>query len=205
MKKLIIPLIILSSLLFSCSMGNSEQENIPATKEPIEAVKPATPGIKNFALGFAKLYASRETEFVIGAQGSLRSAITPPTSIEINKKPIQLDCSGFVVMCYKYACVDTKYSLLANDMSVGTMYNDYTEPTDNPQPGDLVFMGSGYNITHVGIFVEEKDGKIYFFDCTKKDAEGGAPAVNGVSMRSYQKNDKKIKDFGVMKIKYLVK
>lgn len=140
--------------------------------------------IKTRAFEFVKLYSESETEYEWGGQSPLRA--------------IKIDCSGLVVMCYKYALVDTKYSLLESDMSSSYMYENASEPTENPEQGDLIFMGEigTDKVSHVAIFEKEEDGEIYFIDST----ENGT--VNGVSERHYEKGSEKIKSFGVMKVKY---
>lgn len=148
-------------------------------------VVPATSEIKSRAFEFAKLYAESDTEYKWGGQSPLRAAI-------------QIDCSGLVVMCYKYALADTKYSLIEDDMSSSYMYENASVPTDSPEQGDLIFMGEEGTdkITHIAIFDKEEDGVIYFIDSTDNGE------VNGVSERHYEKTNVKFKSFGVMKLKY---
>ena len=143
----------------------------------------ATQKIKNRAFEFAKLYQSSETEYVYGAQDPLRS--------------IKIDCSGLVIMCYKYALVDTKYTLVVSDMSSSYIYENASKITDSPEQGDLIFMGeeNSDRITHIAIFDKEENGNIYFIDSTENDT------INGVSQRYYEKNNPKFKAFGIMKLK----
>ena len=113
-----------------------------------------------------------------------------------------IDCSGLVVMCYKYALVDTQYSLLLDDMSAAYMYENASRliPLEQARKGDLVFMGEpgSSNISHIALFDEKKDGMIFFIDSTEKEEEG----INGVSRRSYPENDERVKAFGVMLLQY---
>lgn len=170
-------LVLLS--LFSCETlsGDDSDENF--------AVEPASSEIKSRAFKFAGLYAESDTEYKWGGQSPLRAAI-------------QIDCSGLVVMCYKYALVDTKYSLIEDDMSSSYIYENASEPTDSPEQGDLIFMGEEGTdkISHIALFDKEEDGEIYFIDSTDNGE------VNGVSERHYAKKSEKFKSFGVMKLKY---
>lgn len=102
----IIPIIPI--LLFSCSQPQhsfGDYEIVDAPDRICEA-----------AYQFAKLYEEAETEYAWGGQDPLRA--------------IQMDCSGLVVMCYKYALVDTKYSLLASDMTAAYMHESAATPIE---------------------------------------------------------------------------
>ena len=108
---------------FGCKQAGTEHaEHIVQTIPSI----PAPAEIKNRAFEFAVLYAESETEYEWGGQDALRA--------------IRLDCSGLVVMCYKYALVDTAYTLLFDDSTAHDMYQKYSIPTHAPQKGDLVFI-----------------------------------------------------------------
>lgn len=86
------------------------------------------------------MYKDSETEYKFGGQDPLRT--------------IKIDCSGLVVMCYKYALVDTHYSLLFDDATAHDMYEKYSFQTDKPRQGDLIFMGESNSdkITHIALF-----------------------------------------------------
>ena len=145
--------------------------------------------IRGRAFRFAELYRDSDTEYEWGGQTPVRAAI-------------KIDCSGLVVMCYKYALVDTKYLLIENDMSSAYIYEHASEPTTSPERGDLIFMGSEEpedgepKISHIAIFDREENGEIYFIDSTDNGT------VNGVTERHYPTDSKKFKAFGIMKIKY---
>lgn len=176
-KILKITLLFLSIFIISCVENNTElDKNFTITT--------ATSEIKERAFEFAKLYSESETEYQWGGQSPLRA--------------IKIDCSGLVVMCYKYALVDTKYSLLESDMTSSYIYENASEPTENPEQGDLIFMGEidSDKITHIAIYDKEENGNIYFIDSTDNGI------INGVSERYYEKNSGKFKAFGIMKIKY---
>ena len=139
------------------------------------------------AFRFAELYEDSETIYEWGGQSPLRSAIA-------------IDCSGLVIMCYKYAMVDTKYSLLLSDMSAGYMYENAASivPLEKMRKGDLIFMGEedSQKVTHIALFDCKEDGNVYFIDSTEKEN------ISGVSRRSYESDDKRFKSFGVMKLQY---
>lgn len=141
--------------------------------------------IKTRAFRFAELYRDSDTEYELGGQSPVRAAI-------------KIDCSGLVIMCYKYAIVDTKYSLIQPDMSAAYIFDNAAEITENPEQGDLIFMGElgADAITHIALFDREENGEIYFIDSTDNET------VNGVTERHYEKTNKKIKSFGVMKLKF---
>ena len=64
-----------------------------------ERVTDCPDDIAQRAFRFAELYETSGAEYEFGGQSPLRSV------------PM-IDCSGLVVMCYKYALVDTQYFLL---------------------------------------------------------------------------------------------
>lgn len=172
----IIPIFLLS--IISCQMDSNDTSRsytiITAPKD-----------IRGRAFRFAELYRDSDTEYEWGGQTPVRAAI-------------KIDCSGLVVMCYKYALVDTKYLLIENDMSSAYIYEHASEPTTSPEQGDLIFMGeeNSDKVTHIAIFDREENGEIYFIDSTDNGT------VNGVTERHYPTDSKKFKAFGIMKIKY---
>lgn len=170
MKKIVI--LIISLLLFSCENRDSEDVEKNYIVCPSE--------ISERAFGFAELYKDSETEYKYGGQDSLRA--------------IKIDCSGLVIMCYKYALVDTKYSLVLSDMSSAWIYENASEKTENPTKGDLVFMGEENSpyISHIALFEKKENGNVYFIDSTEKDSDNdGIIDINGVTKRFYSENDKK--------------
>jgi hypothetical protein len=113
---------------------------------------------------------------------------------------IKIDCSGLIVNCFKYATTGTKYSLLFDDAAVIDFYAEWTLKTNEPKPGDLIFMGEDKNIppTHMSIFVRIDNENIYFIDATLKE-EGG---INGVNERHYPKDDKRFISFARLILKH---
>lgn len=140
--------------------------------------------IAKSAFEYAKLYAASDTVYKLGAQDPLRS--------------IQIDCSGLVIMCYKYALKNTGYFLVQSDMSSSYMYEHASIRTTTPRRGDLIFMGDSNSskITHVAIFDRFEGDQVYFIDSTS------VGRTTGVSERHYSRNDKRIKSYGIMKLKY---
>lgn len=138
------------------------------------------------AYKFAELYKDSDTKYKYGGQDAVRS--------------IYIDCSGLVIMCYKYALVDTKYSLLESDMTANYIFKNASTKIEKEKlrQGDLIFMGelNSSEITHIAIFNKIENEQIYFIDSTQKDD------IDGVTERSYSINDKRFKSFGIMRVKY---
>ncbi|MBO5137568.1 MAG: C40 family peptidase [Spirochaetaceae bacterium] len=188
MKALIAKGIFLASLFlfFSCdnfyfNFNYTGTSGSSGTKESNQILCPRY--IKEKVVDFAYQYADADTFYEWGGQDPLRA--------------IGIDCSGLVVRCYSYATSGTGYSLIQSDMSSAYMYESATSQTTTPEAGDLVFMGevNSSAITHVGIFVKKLGTEIYFIDSTDSGS------TNGVSERSYDISNKKIKGYGIMKLK----
>ncbi len=164
--------------VFTACNNDSEDDSYVEIDVPTE--------IAERAYKFAELYAESDTTYVLGGQDSVRS--------------IAIDCSGLVIMCYKYAMVDTKYQLLESDMSANYMYQNASRhiEKDALRQGDLLFMGEeeSNDVTHIAIFDKIEDGYIYFIDSTQKEN------IDGVTHRSYDESDKRFKAFGIMRVKY---
>lgn len=187
-------LIITSLLFFSCdfifivddiidilqkeetsdnSSENSDYKTTVSDKIPTS--------IKERVVYYATLYRDSDTEYKYGGQDPLRS--------------IKVDCSGLIIRCYQYALEGTEYELLRNDMSSSYIYESASNYVTEPEPGALVFMGDANSskINHIGIFTKKIENTIYFIDSTEYG--------HGVSERSYDINNSKIKSFGEMKLK----
>lgn len=106
------------------------------------------------ALYYAQEYASLVTEYAWGGQALL------------DANSIYIDCSGLVLNCYRYALANTDYGLPFADAAVIDFYDLWTEPCDQPRPGDIIFMGETLPPSHMSIFKEQTDGRIYFIDST---------------------------------------
>ena len=180
--KLKIVFIFFTLMLFACKNPQEDYSEIAAPAEIAER-----------AFKFAKLYGETETEYALGGQDPVRSAI-------------RIDCSGLVIMSYKYALVDTKYQLLESDMTAAYMHDHSTLITkEELRKGDLIFMGevSSSAITHIALFEKAENGNIYFIDSTLKDTDGdGIDDINGVTRRFYSESDKRLKSYGIMRLKY---
>ena len=182
MLKKILFIIAISFLFFSC-------EFFLDTTTPINyltyTIIDAPDEVAQRAFKFAQLYEQEDTVYEWGGQEPLRSAIG-------------IDCSGLVVMCYKYAMVDTVYELLSSDMTAQNIYDRASRriSVSNARKGDLIFIGTEGSsaVTHIGLFEKYENNKVYFID----SSEG----KNGVHYSEYQVDNKKIKGYGVMKVKY---
>ena len=187
--KLILSL-LLCALLTSCiNISGAQFSKNTVNKKYIEIDCPAEIAARAFE--FAKLYKETETEYELGGQSPLRT--------------VKVDCSGLVIMCYKYALVDTKYSLPEPDMTSAYMYQNASTHTASPRKGDLIFMGddASTTVSHIAIFDKFEGNEVYFIDSTQKDTNGdGIYDINGVTERHYDKGNKKIKAYGMMKLKY---
>ena len=141
--------------------------------------------ISQRAYKFAQLYEQEDTVYEWGGQEPLRNAIG-------------IDCSGLVVICYKYAMVDTVYELISSDMTAQNIHDRASRKitVSNARKGDLIFIGTenSNSVTHIGIFEKYENNNVYFID----SSEG----KNGVHYSEYPVDSKKIKGYGRMRIKY---
>ena len=147
-------------------------------------IKDCPSEIAKLAFEYAKEYAAADTEYVYGGQDPLRA--------------IRIDCSGLVIMCYTYALQGTDYKLIEPDMSSVYMYENAATITTTPRQGDLIFMGDDSNdpsIYHIAVFDRFEGDQVYFIDSTSQGQ------INGVSERHYARTNKKIKAYGIMKLK----
>lgn len=176
MKKSL-PLFLLFLAFISCDFGDSESAVVVDCPAEIAAR----------AFRFAELYKDSDTIYSLGGQSPVRSAIA-------------IDCSGLVVMCYKYAMVDTKYSLLVSDMTAAYMYENAAllVPLEEMRQGDLIFMGGAdsSSVSHIALFDCVENDCVYFIDATEKDD------ISGVTRRFYDVGDARFKAFGVMRVQY---
>jgi hypothetical protein len=176
---------ILSIFLISCNGVVDDKTSLTEIDAPDE--------ISERAYSFAELYEQSDTEYRWGGQDPLRT--------------IQMDCSGLIIMCYKYALVDTKYQLLVSDMTANYMYTNASTYIDKAdlKKGNLIFMGEpdSDSVTHIALFDKLENGRIYFIDSTQKDTNGdGVNDIDGVTYRDYSENDARFKGFGRMRLKY---
>ena len=135
--------------------------------------------IRSKALEYAKWYCKVDTQYAWGGKDKI--------------KALKVDCSGMVINCYEYAVENTKYKLPFNDTTAANLHSTFSIHTDTPQPGDMIFLGetNSSKISHIGIFVKKSGSTIYFIDAT----DG-----KGVSQRSYDKSNSKIKGYGQIKL-----
>ena len=144
-------------------------------------------------VSYAYQYVNANTKYVWGSRDTLHNGV------------INIDCSGLVVQCYRYAIADTaKYDLLFCDANVRDMFKYYSVFTDTLSEGDIIFMGEENDNgipTHIAIYIKTIDDNIYFIDATQKKNEDGDIVIDGVSERYYSKQDKRFKRFANMKLK----
>lgn len=135
-------------LLISCKNEIEEKPSFTEIDAPAE--------IAERAYSFAELYEQSDTEYHLGGQDPVRA--------------IQIDCFGLIIMCYKYALVDTKYQLLVSDMTANYMYTNASTHIDRAdlKKGNLIFMGEADSdsVTHIALFDKLENGRIYFIDST---------------------------------------
>lgn len=165
------------------SEENYKDEDDTKEDESLNEEEPASTEdeIRLKALEYAKMYCEADTKYVSGGQDFIRV--------------IKVDCSGMVINCYEYAVKKSIYKLPFSDATANNIYTQYSTHTNNPKPGDLIFLdySSGAGIDHIGIFVKQEAGKIYFIDATED---------YNVSQRSYSSTDSKIVGFGKMDLIY---
>lgn len=178
-NKMIRKILLISVIAFSfisCKYQSDSEEEI---------LVDAPAQIAERAYNFALLYRDSPTEYFYGGQDPVR-------------RLIKIDCSGLVIMCYKYAMVDTQYSLIEPDMTASYMHDNATRKIlmDQLRKGDLIFMGEPDSkiISHIALFEKIENEEIYFIDSTQKNS------INGVTTRHYSTNDERFKSFGIMKL-----
>ena len=175
----------LSFLIISCNNGTEDNTSFTEIDAPAE--------ISERAYSFAELYEQSDTEYHLGGQDPVRA--------------IQIDCSGLIIMCYKYALVDTMYQLLVSDMTANYMYKNASTHIAKTelQKGNLIFMGESDSseVTHIALYEKLENGRIYFIDSTQKDTNGdGINDIDGVTYLNYSEDDSRFKAFGRMRVKF---
>ena len=151
----------------------------------------APESIRRNIVFYARQYAERETAFMMSGRPFLeRNGL------------LMIDCSGLIHRVCQYAVNGTRYSLLFSEATVFTLYANFTSSVDKPEPGDFIFMGERNPPVHMAIFIYEDDDHFYFIDATLKGAEGIYPAVDGVTMRFYPKDDPRFLSFARLLVQY---
>lgn len=163
-RRFLAPLLALSAILASCSDAGL----VPAPEE-----------VRLAALDYARRYEEQGATYAWGGQDPLPARLA-------------VDCSGLVVRCYGYACADYGYSLPFEDSTASGM-QAYAVAT-SPEPGDLVFMGTGGVVSHIALFIGVEGELTYFIDSTEKED----PPINGVTTRCYPTDDARFIGYGRM-------
>ena len=103
-----------------------------------------------------------------------------------------VDCSGFVINVYKTALEPYGKTLPFSDTTVQGIYENYSEETDSPIMGDLIFFTDGTDTTptHIAIYLQEKDSIVYFIDASSREDTGK------VLVRSYPVSEPMIHSYG---------
>lgn len=106
-----------------------------------------------------------------------------------------VDCSGFVINVYKEALQDSRWSLGFDDTTADGLYRDHSRPTEDPQPGDLVFFrGEEGRMVHVAIYLGQGDGELVIIDASS------LPETNKVMVRRIAADRSDIAGFAVMEL-----
>lgn len=178
--------VFVSLCLCGCFTGSPKEEEQATSENKTNSTNiiDCPENIANRAFYFAELYEKEDTVYEWGEQDPLRA--------------VKLDCSGLVIMCYTYALVGTKYSLLLPDMASSYICEKASTHVqlENMRQGDLLFMGEEGDskiVSHIALFDCVENGNIYFIDCTD--------SINKVSRRFYPKDDSRFKYFGMMQLK----
>jgi cell wall-associated NlpC family hydrolase len=102
-----------------------------------------------------------------------------------------IDCSGLVVNCYREALYSTQYVLPYSDATAADLRSRYSLSVEQPQRGDLVFMGApdSASVTHIAIMDRIESQRVYFIDASTSGD------YDGVEYRSYSLDNPKIKGF----------
>lgn len=106
-----------------------------------------------------------------------------------------VDCSGFVINVYKEALQDSRWSLGFDDTTADGLYRDHSRPTEDPQPGDLVFFrGEEGRMVHVAIYLGQGDGELVIIDASS------LPETNKVMVRRIPCDREDLAGFAVMEL-----
>lgn len=104
-----------------------------------------------------------------------------------------VDCSGFVINVYKEALLDSGWSLGFDDTTADGLFRQYTRPTDDPLPGDLLFFsGEEGRIVHVAIYLAREGRELVIIDASS------LPETSRVMVRRIPCDRKDLAGFGVM-------
>lgn len=106
-----------------------------------------------------------------------------------------VDCSGFVINVYKEALQDSGWSLGFDDTTADGLFRQYTRPTDNPLPGDLVFFsGEDGRMVHVAIYLAREGEELVIIDASS------LPETSRVLVRCIPCDRRDLAGFAVMRL-----
>lgn len=110
-----------------------------------------------------------------------------------------VDCSGFVINAYKTGLEGTGKALPFEDSTVLAIWLEHCTATKDPLPGDLVFFCDGVDDTptHIAIMISLDEDSVTVIDSTLIDN-----VVDGVSIRTYGRDDSKILAYARMDLVY---
>lgn len=99
-----------------------------------------------------------------------------------------VDCSGYIINVYKEAIAPSGLALPFDDSTVAVIFSTFSESTDTPLSGDLIFFSDGESDipSHIGIVAYFEDGKVWFYDASSR------PDTGCVLLRSYPVTEEKI-------------
>ena len=105
-----------------------------------------------------------------------------------------VDCSGFVINAYKTALEPYGKTLPFSDATVQGIYESFSEKTDSPIMGDLIFFTNGADTIpdHIAIYLHAEDGIVYFIDASSRED------TMKVLVRSYPASEPMILSYGRM-------
>nr|WP_319472848.1 NlpC/P60 family protein [uncultured Sphaerochaeta sp.] len=101
-----------------------------------------------------------------------------------------VDCSGLVIGIYDEVAEYFSVQLPFEDATASALAHTYTFPLQEPEKGDLIFMGEDGVVSHVALCHAVADDELLFIDAYSVTGE--------VGIRSYSFDDPKIISFGRM-------
>lgn len=101
-----------------------------------------------------------------------------------------VDCSGLIINIYKEAAERYGYALPYDDATVRNIQQEYSVAVTTAESGDVIFMGTAGEATHIALYLRTDTGRIYFIDAYSRSGL--------VEERSYAIDDERFLGFGRM-------